>query len=122
MQNREEMYFDLEALRIAGKYVEEDVHISSIIKLLQQITLKPRHMHTCKARSTLRNGCGMVYEIEQLNRGYTSNLSCIAMTSVVVQLNKSHRFLLFIMTNTNQIVTSKRDYLIAKLSEVGIVS
>ena len=48
MQNGVRIYFDLGALRIAGEYVapEEDVQISYIIKLEQQMTLKPQNVHS----------------------------------------------------------------------------
>ena len=116
MQNRVKMYFDFESLRIGEKYValEEDVHISSIIRLAQKITLKPQHLHTCIGQTKFRNGGSKKYEIEQLSSGYVCNFSGISAANTVVKIAKSCRFLLLIMNNTNQMVTLKWRCPIAK--------
>ena len=50
------LYYDLGALRLKGEYVslEEDIHISSIVRLAQSVTLKPQHAHTCWAKTRLQ--------------------------------------------------------------------
>ena len=84
MQNRVRMYFDLGALRIGEEYVAlEDVHISSIIRLAQKITLKPQHLHTCTGQTKFRNGAGKEYEIEQSSSGYISNLCGISVAKLL---------------------------------------
>ena len=110
MQNELRMYFDLRALRIAEKYValEEDVYITSIIRFVKQIAFKPQCIHTCMTQFTLRNRCGKVYEIEQLNSRYASN-RCGVSAVAMVKFNKSRRLSLFVMTNTNHTVTLNRD-------------
>ena len=82
------MYFDLRALRIGEEYValEEDVHISSIVRLAQKITLKPQHLHTCIGQTKFSNGAGQEYEIEQLNSGYVCNFCGISVANAVVKI------------------------------------
>ena len=65
------------ALKIGEEYVafEEDVHISSIIRLAQKITLKLQPQHTSIGQTKFRNGGGKEYETEKLNCGYVSNFS-----------------------------------------------
>ena len=71
IQNGVRMYFDLGTLRIREEYVAlKDVHISSIIRLAQKITLKPQHLHTCIGQAKSRNGAGQEYGIEQLSSGF----------------------------------------------------
>ena len=43
------LYFDLGAIRINGEFIamEEDIHISAIVKLAEDVTLKPQHIHLC---------------------------------------------------------------------------
>ena len=123
-QNGVRMYFDLGALRIGEEYIalEEDIHISSIIRLAQKITLKPQHMHTCKGQTKLRNVGGMEYEIEQMSSGYVSNFSGISVANAVVKIPKSRRFPLLIMNNTNQTVTLERGCPVARFGRVGSIS
>lgn len=123
-QNGVRMFFDLGALKVGQEYIalEEDIHISSIVRLVQQITLKPQHMHTCMARTKLRNGVGRVYEIEQLRSGYVSRFCGISVANAVVRINKSRTFPMIIMNNTNQTITLRRGCPVAKFSTIGTVS
>lgn len=124
MQNGVRMYFDLGALKIGKEYValEDDVHISSIIRLAKKITLKPQHLHTCTGLTKLRNKRGKEYEIEQLSSGYVSNLSGISVANAVVKIPKSRIFQLLIMNNTNQTITLKRGCPLAKLEKAGNIT
>ena len=87
-QNGVRMYFDLGALRIGEEYValEEDIHISSIVRLAQRVVLKPQHMHTCMAQTALRNGGGREYVIEQLSSGYASKFSGVSVANAIVRM------------------------------------
>ena len=102
--------------------MEEDIHITSIIRLAQQVTLKPQHMHTCKAQTKLKNRDGKIYEVEQLTNGHVSKLSGVSVANAVVKINKSRRLPLLIMNNTNQTVTLRRGCPLAKISKSGLVT
>ena len=93
MQNRVRIYFHLGTLRIGKEYVAlEDVHISSIIRLAQKITLKPQHLHTCIGQTKFRNRADKEYEIEQLSSGYVSNFCGISVANPVIKIANSRRF------------------------------
>ena len=49
--------------------LEEDIHILSMIRLVQEVELKPQNIHTCMARTTVGNGVGKGYAIELLSNG-----------------------------------------------------
>ena len=124
MQNGARMYFDLGALKIGNEYIalEEDIHISSIIRLSKGITLKPQHMHTCTAQTKLRNRCGKEYEVEQLGSGYVSKLCGVSVANAVIKIKRSRKFPLIIMNNTNQTVTLKRGCPVAKFTRAGAIT
>ena len=43
------VYFDLGAIRLNNELIalEEDIHITSVARLAENITLKPQHIHSC---------------------------------------------------------------------------
>ena len=122
-QNGVRLYFDLGALRIHGEYValEEDIHISSIVRLKSKITLNPQHMHTCTAKTSLQSRKEETFEIEQLRSGYVSSLCGISVANAVVTIGSARKFPLAILNNTNQTVTLRRGCPIARLSRAGSI-
>ena len=100
--------------------LEEDVHISSIIRLAQKISLKPQHLHTSIVQTKFRNGAVKEYEIEQLNSGYVSNF-CGIVANALVKIANARRFPLLIMNNTKTII-SKRGCSITKFERTGNIT
>jgi len=123
-QNRVRIYFDLGALRIDNEYValEEDKHISSIIRLDRPVVLKPQHIHTCVGKTQSKSVNRDAYQTEQLTSGYLSNLYGISVASTVVTLNKSQKVPILIMNNTNQTISLKRGCPVAKLHETAKIN
>ena len=76
-------------------------------------------MHTCMARTALRNGGGREYAIEQLSSGYASKFSGVSVVNAIVRIKKSRKFPLLIMNNTNQTVTLKQGWSIARVSDAS---
>ena len=79
-------------------------------------------MHTCMARTMLRNGGGKDYAIEQLSSGYTSKFSGVSVANALVRIDKSRRSPLLIMNNTNQTVTLKRGCPIAWFTKASSIT
>ena len=123
-QNGVRLYFDLGALRINSEFIalEDDIHISSLVRLKNKITLKPQHIHTCTGKTRLRDRAGETLEVEQLESGHLSNLCGISVASSVVKLGKARRLPLVIVNNTNQTVTLKRGCPVARLITPGEVN
>ena len=118
------MYFDLGVLRLNGEYVEmeEDIHISSIVTVAEDVTLKPQHLHTCVAKVKGKAEVGTVYEVEQIKTGTVSKLCGISVANSIIKINKERKIIMGIMNNTNQTVTLKRGWPIGKLIEAGKIN
>ena len=79
-------------------------------------------MHTSMVRTTLRNGDGKEYAIEQLSSGYACEFSGVSVANAAVRIDKSRRFPLLIRNSTNQTPTLKRGCPIARFSKVGSIT
>ena len=115
--NRACIYFDLGALRINNVSValEEDKHISSIVRLDRWVELNSQHMHTCVGKTWNRSGNQDTYQTEQLTSEYLSNLFCISVAITRVTLNESQKVPLLIMNNTDQTIFLKQGCSVARL-------
>lgn len=71
-------------------------------------------MHICMIQTALSSGGRNEYEVEQLRSGSASNFSGVSVANAIVKFGKSRRFSLLIIDNTNQTVTLKWVWLVAK--------
>ena len=60
--------------------------------------------------------------IEQLSRGYASKFSGVSVANAIVRIKKSRKFPLLIMNNTNQTVTLKQGWSIARVNETSSIT
>ena len=118
------MYYDMKVVRINGEYIslDDDIHISSIVRLDEKVVLKPQHAHTCQGIMSSNGRTGAVYELEQLRSGHLSTLSGVSVASSIVKMNETRRIPLAIINNTNQTISLKKGWPIATLSELTSVN
>ena len=118
------VYFDLGAIRLNNELIalEEDIHITSVARLAESITLKPQHIHSCTLIPSRKEKEGQILELEQLETGKISRLTGVALVNAVVKINKHRRLQVGIMNNTNQTVTLKKGWRIAKMAKIEEIS
>ena len=123
-RNGVRVYMDLDMVRVNGEYLplEEDNHISSIVRLEEQVILKPQHMHTCKGRTSLKGRVGEIFEVEQLKAGYLGLLAGVSVANAVIKKNSERRLPLVIVNNTNQTVTLKEGCPVARIYKTGSIN
>ena len=115
------IYYDLGTIRLNGEYIplEEDIHMSNLATLAESVTLKPQHIHRCVLQPVAKQKIGHVFELEQVRTGELSNLSGVLMVNSVVRVGRNQTFQVGIVNNTNQTVSLRRGWPVAKLSGVN---
>ena len=114
------IYYDLGAIRLNGEYIplEEDIHMSNVATLAENVTLKPQHIHRIILQPVAQQEIGRVFELEQLRTGELSNLSGVLMVNSVVRVGRNQTFQVGMVNNTNQTISLRKGWPIAKLSGI----
>ncbi|XP_067655940.1 uncharacterized protein [Haliotis asinina] len=116
------VYFDLGSLRVGKTYVplEDDVHISSIIRLAGETVIKPQSKSIVKGK--VKNGTPFevnnVYEATGTDSGYLGNEPGLLVSNSIVKLNKDRYVPMMIVNTTNRTYRLKRGCILGKLSDV----
>ncbi|CAG2227372.1 unnamed protein product [Mytilus edulis] len=111
-QNGVRLYFDLGYLRIGKTYVriEEDIHISSLLRLCKQTTLAPNSVTICKVKVNqgFRTEDSKLADITYLDDGHLSEEPGIVVFSAVAKLSDSRKIPIMLINQTNKHFKLKR--------------
>lgn len=123
-EHRVRLYFDLKSMKIADKvYVnlEEDIHISSTVRMKHKVTLKPRTAKIClgKVRPSPDLPTNVTYEVTQIDKGFIVNEPGLQIINSVSKLNGRRNIHVLVVNNTDKHQTIYRHGLIAKINHVG---
>ncbi|VDI37074.1 Hypothetical predicted protein [Mytilus galloprovincialis] len=106
------LYFDLGYLRIGKTYVrlEEDIHISSLLRLCKQTTLAPNSVTICKVKVNqgFRTENSKLADITPLDDGHLSEEPGIVVFSAVAKLSDSRKIPIMLINQTNKHFKLKR--------------
>ena len=113
------MYYDLGCIRVGKSYVkmEEDIHISSLIRLKHKTVIKPQTGKLCWGRvkgniQLLKSKLHQVMSIEN------SNEPGLMTTNSLVKINKHGKCPIFILNNTNKRIVLKKGNTVGKIEPV----
>ena len=117
-QNGVRLYFDLGYLRIDKTYVrlEEDIHISSLLRLYQKTILKPQSVTVCSVK--LNQGFDVanadLLEILPLDSGLLDEEPGIVVFRSLVKVDNSRKIPVMLINNTNKYFKFKRGEVVEK--------
>lgn len=114
------IYFDLGCLRIGEKqYVslEEDIHISSIVRIKNSTILKPQTAKICygkvRCHPDLKNNVD--YEVSFNDRSFMSKEPGLTILNSVSKLAKDRSIPFIVVNNTNKTMRISRHAVVAKI-------
>lgn len=122
LDNGVRLYYDLGCLRVGKVYtpLEEDIHISSIVRLAKNHIIKPQSVNMCLAKT--RNNSDFIpselLQISAVDSGFISTEPGLMISNAVVKLNKQRKIPILIVNNTNKTYNLRRGCVIGKIEKV----
>jgi hypothetical protein len=122
VQNGVRLYYELGCLRVGNMYtnLEEDTHISSILRLSKEMIIKPQisNVFLAKLKKCFPLSKSRLYEISSLNQGNLSNEPGLLVGHVVVQIIDSNNVPVHLVNTTNTSFKFKRGTAIGRINTV----
>ena len=122
VQNGVRLYYDLGCLRVGNIYtnLEEDIHISSILRVSKEMIIKPQTSNVClaKLKKCFPLSKSRLYEISPLNQGNLSNEPGLLVGNAVVQIKDSNNVPVHLVNTTNKTFKFKRGTAIGRINTV----
>ena len=117
-KNGVRIYFDLGYLRVGKTYVrlEEDIHISSILRLTKKTLLRPQTTTICTVK--LNNGFKIpdsgLLEVSEVDFGYLSKEPGLVVCKAITKIRNPRRIPIMVVNQTNKFFNLKRGTVIGK--------
>lgn len=122
VQNGVRLYYDLGCLRVGNIYtnLEEDIHISSILRLSKEMIIKPQTSNVClaKLKKCFPLSKSRLYEISPLNQGNLGNEPGVLIGNAVVQIKDSNNVPVHLVNTTNKTFKFKRGTAVGRINTV----
>ena len=121
-QNGVRMYFDLGFLRIDKTYVQlqEDIHISSVVRLRNKLVLKPLTSYAvdCRLQKNLGLDKEVLCELSEAEKGFISTEPGVKLVGSVSK-SKNRRLPIMIMNTTQKTIKLRRGCVVAVATPVS---
>ena len=121
-QNGVRMYFDLGLLRIDKTYVQlqEDIHISSVVRLSNKLVLKPLTSYAvdCRLQKNLGLDKEVLCELSEAEKGFISTEPGVKLVGSVSK-SKNRRLSIMIMNTTQKTIKLRRGCVVAVATPVS---
>ena len=116
------LYYDLGCLRIGKKYIplEEDIHIATVVRIASTVTLKPQTANVCTGhlRHKSEGFDSGSYEMSSIESGYVGTEPGLMIANIIVKPNRTGKFPVMIVNNTNKTLKLKKGCVIGKVQSV----
>ena len=122
VKNGVRLYFDLGMLRVGDVYanLEEDIHISSILRLKSKTVLKPQTSNICfvKLKKSFQLSKSRLYEISSVTQGNFCDEPGLMIGNAVVKIGNSNKIPIHIVNSTNKTFKFKRGTAVGRINSV----
>lgn len=122
-ENGVRLFFDLGCLKIKDTYIplEQDIHISALVRMNQSVTLKPYTSLVCLVKVKNRPSIPVseCYAIKEINTSYLANEPGVCIAESVAILSKNRRFPVMITNNTAKHVKIDEGRVIGKVEQIS---
>ena len=116
------LYYDLGCLRIGQTYIplEEDIHIATVVRIASTVTLKPQTANVCTGhlRHKSEGFDSGIYEMSSIENGYVGTVPGLMIAIIIVKPNRTGKFPVMIVNNTNKTLKLKKGCVIGKVQSV----
>ena len=120
-------YFDLGCIKVKDSYIplENDAHISSLVRLRTEAVLKPQTGIVCEgviksSHKALKNNSKLSFtgEVCALDEGLIANEPGLKLIGSVITVNKSKRLPVAIINTTNKTYRLRRGCIVGKMETI----
>ena len=116
------LYYDLGCLRIGHTYIplEEDIHIATVVRIASTVTLRPQTGNVCTGHLRHKSEAFEpgIFEMSSIENGYVGTEPGLMIANIIVKPNKTGRFPVMIINNTNKTLKLKKGCVIGKVQSV----
>lgn len=117
------IYYDLGCLKIKSSYVplDQDCHITSIIRTQSDIVLKPQTNTVCMSRVKMpdkKKKSSKLYQVCSIDKGVLSQEPGLALNDAIIKFNRSSKFPVLITNSSNKTFKLKRGTVIGKIEPI----
>ncbi|CAG2218766.1 Transposon Ty3-G Gag-Pol polyprotein,Transposon Ty3-I Gag-Pol polyprotein [Mytilus edulis] len=122
VKNGVRLYFDLGMLRVGDVYanLEEDIHISSILRLSKETVFKPQTSNICfvKIKKNFQLSESKLYETSAVTEGSFCEEPGLLIGNSVVKINQLNRIPIHVVNSTNKTFKFKRGTAVGRINTV----
>ncbi|CAC5412555.1 unnamed protein product [Mytilus coruscus] len=122
IKNGVRLYFDLGMLRVGDVYanLEEDIHISSILRLSKETVFKPQTSNICfvKIKKDFQLSKSKSYETSAVTEGTFCEEPGLLIGNSVVKINHLNRIPIHVVNSTNKTFKFKRGTAVGRINSV----
>lgn len=116
------LYYDNDCLRINNEYIPlvQDVHISSLVRTINKIKIKPQETMFFPARvkkSADLSESGL-YQVLPVNHGFISHQPGLVVSHGICKANKSNKFSMAVTNSTNHTFVLRRGCIVGRVESV----
>ena len=112
-------YYDLGCLRIGHTYIplEEDIHIATVVRIAPTVTLRPQTANVCTGHLRHKSEAfeSGIFEMSSIENGYVGTEPGLMIANIIVKPNKTGKFPVMIINNTNKTLKLKKGCVIGKV-------
>ena len=120
------IYFDLGLIRIKGVYAPllTDKHVSSVVRLVRGITLRPNTTYAINARVKRSSDYNKDSEcmVSSLENGIILNEPGVEIKDSVIKLSSSNKFIVEISNHNNRCIRLKKGRILGQLEVIDNIN
>ena len=117
------VYYDLDCLRVDGCYVplQEDIHITSVVRLQGKTKIAPQSSILCKAkvRRDSRFPSSGIFQVSSITEGFITKDPGLLVTNAVSRMFGNRCVSIMVVNSTNKMMTLRKGCPIAKIEQVN---
>ena len=102
--------------------MQEDIHISSVLRLSNKTLLKPQTAYVCWIKARKFHKCytnSNLYEISAVDTNFIGSQSGVMIGNSVVNMSANNRYPVMIIDNTSKTIALKKGCVIGNVSPVS---
>jgi hypothetical protein len=122
LKNGVRVYYDLGCIRVNGKYtpLQEDIHISSVVRLQNKVKLPPQTsvICKCKVRDHPELQTDQLYQLTAIDNGFLGFEPGVLVTNSISKLRTNRVVPVVIVNTTNKLFTLRKGCPVAKVDKI----
>ena len=126
-ENKVTLYYnDLKKMKVGSEYVplEEDSHISALVRLTSSISVKPKSVVICngKTHKPLGGGKEASFKLSQTEKGYVAEEPGLELEETVTNVGTTGTLPIMLVNKTDKMYRLRRGAVVGKLEHISVIA